>query len=199
MPQNYHIASVMGSLSDLQKQNLWVVNFGDLNDVPDLKKLTIRAQTAKIPGRTIPTLNTKFMGMQANYAGTEDMSNKTLQITFDEHDDQNVYTILNKWINLMFNSVENTDNGGHGSAASKLGTRNGNSMKYATDIKLGMTDLASDPLDKAIVFHNAFITSLDDGALSYNGSEKVSYNATFQYDWFEIVSANTSYISVPKE
>ena len=199
MAQNYHIASTLGSLSDLQKNNLWVVNFGDLNDVPDLKSLTVRAQTAKIPGRTIPAIHTKFMGMQANYAATEDMGNKTLDITFDEHDDQKIYTVLNEWLNLMFNSLENTNKGGHGFAASKLGTRDGNSFKYATDIKLGMTDLASNPLSKAIVFHNAFITSLNDASLGYDGSAKVSYNATFQYDWFEIVNANESYITVPKE
>lgn len=194
MAKNYHIASTMGALGDLQKGNLWVVTFGNDTGITGLDGLTVRAQTAKIPGRSLPVLTSKFMGMTANYAGTENMDNKTLEINFDEHDDQKVYKLLNDWFNLMFDSVD--DSMGHGEYSSKLGV--GKYGRYSTNITLGMTDLASDPLEKAIVFHNAFITNIGDGSLSYDSSSKVTFSATFQYDWFEIKNANSGDIDVPK-
>ena len=79
MAENYHIAAVKNSLPDVQKTNLWLVEIGipasletyvEGNELPTTKSLQIRAKDCKIPGRTMQTIETNFMGMKSTYAGT---------------------------------------------------------------------------------------------------------------------------------
>jgi len=194
MASNYHIAAVKNSLPDIQKSNLWQVRIQipqglvysvEGNEIPQTKELMIRAKSCSIPGRKIPSIETRYMGMVSNYAGTEDMSGKTLDIQFYEYEDQYITRALNTWVNNIFDSMSSKGNGGHGLAGQKYpnGLRGFN---YSADIKLKLIGMDGEPLSKGVIFHDAWPTSVGDISLTYDNSNGLENSCTFQYDWWEL-------------
>ena len=196
MASNYHIAAKKNGLMDIQRTNLWLVEIIIPNldysvegvEMPTTNSLQIRAKECKIPGRQIQTIETSFMGMKSTYAGTEDMSNKTLEIGFYEYEDQHITKTINVWLNNIFNSMDSTNGkGGHGLAGQKYpnGLRGNN---YATEIKLKLLGMDGNPLDKYVVFHEAWPTQIGEISLNYENSTGAENSVTFQYDWWELKS-----------
>lgn len=193
MASNYHIAGKKNSLPDIQKSNLWLVSIQvpqglvmsvEGVEVPQTKELQLRAKSCQIPGRKIPSIETRFMGMVSNYAGTEDMSGKTLDIQFYEYEDQYITRALNVWVNNIFDSMSKT-NGGHGLAGQKYP----NSLRgfnYAADIHLQLLGMDGNPLEKGVIFHDAWPSTVGDINLAYDNSTGLENTVTFQYDWWEL-------------
>lgn len=194
MPNNYHIAAVKNSLPDIQKNNLWLVEIQVPNLLPvhglvppTSKSLQIRAKEATIPGRTINSIETNFLGMKSTYAGSEDMSGKELSIGFYEYEDQHITETINCWLNNIFDSMDSkTSEGGHGLVGQKYknGTRG---IEYGTDIRLVLLGMNGEPLDKKVLFHTAWPKSIEQISLSYDGSAGVETSVTFQFDWWELI------------
>lgn len=198
MASNFHIAAVKNALPDIQKTNLWLVEIGipsGLNyfvqgqEVPTTKSLQIRANSCSIPARRMQTIETSFMGMKSTYAGTEDMSGKTVDIGFYEYEDQHVTKTINVWLNNIFDSMDSKNTmGGHGLAGQKY--KNGaRGTEYASDIKLRLLGMNGEKLPKMIIFHTAWPTSINSQNLDYERSGAVNQSVTFQYDWWELVDA----------
>lgn len=198
MAENYHIAAVKNSLPDVQKTNLWLVEIGipaglnlsvEGNEIPTTKSLQIRAKDCKIPGRTMQTIETNFMGMKSTYAGTEDMSSKTVDIGFYEYEDQHITKTINVWLNNIFDSMDSRNSmGGHGLSGQKYS--NGiRGSAYASDIKLRLLGMNGELLPKMVIFHTAWPTSIGEVTLGYDNSGAVENSVTFQYDWWELTDA----------
>lgn len=195
MASNYHIAAVKNSLPDVQLSNLWevriqvpdgLVSSVEGVEIPQTKELMIRAKTCSIPGRKIPNIETRYMGMVSNYAGTEDMSGKTLNISFYEYEDQYITRALNTWVNNIFNSMDSRNSmGGHGLAGQKY-PNNTRGFAYSGDIKLRLLGKDGEPLGKGVIFHDAWPTSVGDISLTYENSNGLENEVTFQYDWWEL-------------
>lgn len=184
---NYHIVGKLGNFADVQKNNMWEIRIGKpaiLKSLPVgagtfTDELLLRARTATIPAATVTTLETDFMGMKQFYAGNTTLQH-TLSIDFDEFEDQKSYKYLYEWTNAIFNWTDET-NGGHRviGAADK--------SKYATDIELKLLKGDGEQMGKKIKFINAFITTFNEASLAYGDASKITYSATFQYDYFKLI------------
>lgn len=198
MAENYHIAAVKGSLPDIQKTNLWLLEIGipnglDLSvpghEMPETKKLEIRALECSIPGRRFSKIETSFMGMKSTYAGTEDMGGKTVEVSFYEYEDQYITKAINVWKNNIFDSMDGSNSkGGHGLAGQKYknGTRG---FEYSADIKIRVLGLNGEKLDKMFILHNAWPENIGDVQLNYENVSAITNRVTFCFDWMEIVNA----------
>lgn len=142
-------------------------------------EMLLRARTATIPAAQVTTLETDFMGMKQFYAGNTTLGH-TLSIDFDEFEDQKIYKYLYEWTNAIFN-FSNEQAGGRRviGAADK--------EKYSTDIELKLLKGDGEQLGKKIKFVNAWIQSFNEGSLAYGDASKITYSATFQYDYFKLV------------
>lgn len=198
MAENYHIAAVKGGLPDPQRTNLWLLEIGipnglDLSvpgqELPDTKKLQIRALGCSLPGRKFTTIETYFQNMTSTYVGREDMSGKTLDVTFYEYEDQYLTKALNVWLNNLNDTMDaRSSKGGHGLAGQKYknGTRG---FEYSADIKIRLLGFNGEKLDKMFVLHNAWPESIGDVQMSYENANGITNRVTFRYDWMELANA----------
>ena len=130
--------------------------------------MTIRANTAVIPGRsTENSIETVFMGQKQFFPG-KPVFPHSLAIEFDEFEDRKVSKFLLAWQEEM-HSINK------GSAT--VGVKSG----YTKTIKLNILDFAGSTLD-TIHFHKAWIQDVADVSLGYADSAGLKYAATFQYD-----------------
>lgn len=198
MAENYHIAAVKGGLPDPQRTNLWLLEIGipnglDLSvpghELPDTKKLQIRALDCSLPGRKFTTIETYFQNMTSTYVGREDMSGKTIEVTFYEYEDQYITKAMNVWSNNLNDTMDaRSSKGGHGLAGQKYknGTRG---FEYSSDIKIRLLGFNGEKLDKMFVLHNAWPESIGDVQMSYENANGITNRVTFRYDWMELANA----------
>lgn len=174
-----HIIGRTGNLPDVQRNNLFEVNIPKPTGITsgwDEEGMLIRARTAKIPSKTIAAIETNFMGMKRFFPGTPSLDDNSLNITFDEFEDQRVIKSLHGWSNFIYDT-QNKDRGGH-SHADKL-------SDYVVDISVTLYKNNGMVAGK-IIFHNSWLADVGGTDLAYGDADKVTYDAKFQWDWYEI-------------
>lgn len=176
-----HIVGRTSHLPDPQRDYNWNIFVPKPNcvNVWDPNGLTLRAQTASIPGKQIAAIETAFMGMKQYFSGNPQLDG-TLAVEFLEFEDRNVDKWLRAWLEAIY-GTENALNGGHAIASASK------KSEYAVDIVLTIKNQTGDD-NQTIRFKNAWIQNVAAVSLSYPGGSAVKYSATFQYDYYETVN-----------
>ncbi len=182
---NFHIEGRQKAMKDLQMNFLFEVSIPEISKfAPSFKdedEFIIRAKTASIPGKTIQTVESYFMGMKSVYPSRVDYSN-SLTVDFEETEDQKVIKAINEWQNTIFNTVDSDANTGHSLAESK---RNGRT----TNIYLKMYKYNGQIMENMIKFVNAFPSDISESGLDFAGSEAIRYSVTFSYDYWNLIKS----------
>lgn len=180
-PNIFTVQERMSHLPDVQKSymfELYIPAFTDLSadgqGVTD-EDLIIRAKTATIPGRDHEMLESVFMGTKQYFVGKATYSS-TLEVSFDEFEDQKMTKYFKAWQQRLFNQET-----GHMEVSTK--------SQYTKNIVLYLYKGDGTPLEKSIVFVNAWPKTTGDSALDMAGAEKVTRSATFQYDFWKLIDS----------
>lgn len=170
MAERMSVDSLKANLTNPQRSYLWEVLFPNLLGGGDAESLSVRAQSANIPGRGVgssikvpykQTAGVKFPG-KLTYS-------QSWQVTFIEGEDQKIFQAMYAWSQLLVNDVTGVGAGDENIKANVyfnlLNTKDGESRK----IKL----------------IGCYVESMADVATSYSDEGTVSYPVTFSYDSWE--------------
>ncbi len=164
----------MGNMPDVQKGYMFelvIPATGIGGDTVRDEDLIIRAKTATIPGRDHELIESVFMGTKQYFVAKPTYSS-TLEVTFDEHEDQMMLKFFKAWQDQMFDQKT-----GKMQVATKA--------EYVKDIILNMYKGNGEKLQTSIKFKNAWPKTTADSSLDMAAGEKVTRPVTFQYDYWE--------------
>ena len=184
MAENFHIVGRTADIRDVQRTYNWQVQIPAPTAIAGAwpaDDLLLRARSAAIPGITINTIESSFMGMKQHFAGNATLEH-TLAIEFEEFEDQKVLSYLNEWTKAMFDTQTATDGGGAITAAEKK-------SDYAVDVTLDLYANNKEKLDKKITFHGCWLQNIGSVALAYGDAASVKYACTFQWDYYTLDKA----------
>jgi len=183
MAQNFHIIGRTGHLPDVQRNNLWELDIDTPKcispSVWNASEMILKARKAKIPSKDVSDITTDFMGMKQHYAGDAKDLESTLEVDFQEFEDQNVRKALFAWSEAIW-QVQNSkqDSAGHSSAASK--------KEYSTTITMTLYKNNSEKAG-VVKFYNAWLKTIGAVDLGYDSTDSIKYSATFVYDYYDII------------
>jgi len=172
--------------SDIQRNWLWEIFFprvpsfvqsilgGFINE-----ELTLQCRSINIPGRTIESTETYFLGQKQIFPGRQVFSNQ-VEATFEETEDQQMFRFFNLWMETIHNidaySIFGT--AGVGTYLTK--------QEIAVPMHLRMFKYDGSLMSQKIHFINVFPSTITDVSLSYESNESVKYTVTFSYDLWRI-------------
>ena len=174
--------SFAAGFHDIQRAWLW-----ELTIVPPaiMKNLSdrflVHCRSAIIPGRTQEMITSNFGGMKQYFAGKPEFPG-TFAVSIEENEDMFVRTYLNDWQQNIFS----TENGNSSVATVATGQKKGLVAKTMT---LQLFKYDGTPTDYKFNFINGIIQGVGDVTVSYDSAESIKYDATFQYDYFQIVKS----------
>ena len=170
------------AIGDIQRTWMYEVSIPNIGDfVPNVtdEGLTIRTQTAVIPGRTNEPIESVFMGTKQQYPGKETFTH-TIDIQYEESEDQYILKSLYGWKERIFTVDPDAENAGSSQGNSK---RDGQS----TDIFIRMYRYNQDPMEKIVRLWNAWPAVVADVPLDYNDNAAVKYSVTFEFDFWTLL------------
>lgn len=179
MAENLHIVGRSSHLGVIQKTYNWQVRIPKPRGVqsPEWEEdLLLRARSASIPGSTITTIESMFMGMKQHFAGNAELEH-TLTVEFEEFEDQKMLKFLNDWIRTIFDTQNDTFGGG-GNYETKA--------DYCVDLELILFASNKEKLERKITFHNCWLQAVAAADLAYGDAASVKYSTTFQWDYYTI-------------
>lgn len=200
-----HISKIHWGNKDPQKNNLWLLEITpitkeqgyenwsqsavDFESRKFLKFLTTSddetdtatyyVRSAKIPGISVGTHESKFLGLKIQLPSPEDTSEKRLDLVFDEFEDQRIYNTFTDWISSIF------DVNGTG----EIHTEKTLLDSHTANLRLYFYGVDGKELDKRITFYKAFPTSISSSELTYESCNKINYTVSFLYQYFRIENA----------
>lgn len=190
----HHISRIQWGGSEPLKSNLWKLSFLNTSNLAihniwksfldesddDSDTISFYVRSAKIPGLSIGSHESKFMGLKIQLPAPEDTSDKKLDITFDEFESQKIYTLFNSWISNTF-----SQNSGytHSEETSLLDA-------HMVDLKLELYGLDGQKLENYIVFHKAFPTSISQAELTYESCNKLVFTVSFSYQYYSLMKGD---------
>jgi hypothetical protein len=179
---NFTIEGRAKTLPDIQRNWMWELLIPSIADVTggimgDVEDLIIRARTATIPSRGNDPIASEFIGMKQFFPGKPTFGN-TFAVQIEETENQIVHKGLTYWQNLIYNISPTDPTGGQSLRPLK--------RQVAKDVYLLMYTYNGRTLEKKIRFYNSFIQNVGDVSLAYSGNESVKYDATFQFDFWEL-------------
>jgi len=170
MAERMSIDSLKANLTNPQRVYLWEVMFPNLLGGGDAEALSVRAQSASIPGRSVgssilipykQTAGVKFAG-KLNYS-------HQWTVTFIEGEDRKIFDAVYAWSQLLVNDITGIGVGDENNKANIyfncLNTKDGENLK----IKL----------------IGCYVESVGDVSMSYDAEGTVSYQVTFSFDSWE--------------
>jgi len=114
------------------------------------------------------------MGTKANFPGKPSITD-TLQVTLDETEDQKVQKAIYAWQQRIFDIDPTSGTAGYSQAVNKAG--------LSTTMMLRAYKYNGQKCDYDMVVYNAWPSERGEISFSMNGSEKVSPNVTFTFDY----------------
>jgi hypothetical protein len=182
------------NFGDIQRTFMWEVYFPNMgrklgfdgDAISD--DMTLHAREATIPSRGTDTIESQFGGMRQFFPGKPTFSND-VTLTFEETEEQNVTLFLYAWNQMIFGTSVNK--------MKELGHSNGVRKRdyYSTDIEVipfpygyKKDESKSSKLKYKFIYKNAWLSNVSDVSLSYGDSSSVKYQATFAYDYWELVN-----------
>jgi len=185
MAANFTIENRARAIQDIQRSWLFEVSFPRIADIVPIASeegLLIRARTCSIPGRTNEHIESVFMGTKQVFPGKENFSN-TLEVTFEDSEDQYIFKALYAWKNKIFNPDPEAEFAGSSEAERKR-------AGMVTDGFLKMYKFGRQaPTEKWVRFYNMYPSDIADVALTYDGNESIKYSVTFKYDLWTLFDA----------
>lgn len=187
MPNNFTIEgrAFAAGFRDVQRAWLW-----ELTIVPptilklDSERMKVHCRSAVIPGRTQEMITSNFGGMKQYFAGKPEFPG-TFSVNIEENEDMFVRTFLNNWQEAIFGTSDKTANQGYSSIkTAATGQKKG---LVATQLELQLFKVDGNPTDYKFRFINGLLQGVGDATVSYESGDSIKYDATFQYDYFDII------------
>lgn len=151
-------------IEDPQPAYLWEVVFeGDSTSFSNIK---FYAQEATIPQTQIQPIEENYIGQKIYYAG-KDESPHTLQLSFWDNEDLEVYRFLQEWVDIIHEP--------------RFGFQV-NKQLYTKTAKLVLKDNSDLFVTGDFWFVNCFPTELSDISLSYENNGPIEISVTLQFD-----------------
>ena len=170
MAEKMSLDSLKANLTNPQRAYLWEVLFPNLLGGGDAEALSVRAQSANIPGRSVgasivvpykQTGGVKFPG-KLTYS-------HSWQVTFVEGEDRKIFDAIYAWSQMAVNDITGVGVGDENIKANDyfncLSTKDGETL----NIKL----------------IGCYVEAVGDVAMSYDNEGTVQYSVTFSFDSWE--------------
>ena len=181
---NMKIWERAGALEDIQRTFQWELVIPDIRSLVadvDVEALVIRARTSTIPGRTVEAIESYFGPTKQMFPGRITFTN-TFNVTFEETQDQLISKTLYAWQERVMSIRDGSPNAGFSEVLRK--------RDLCTNIELYPYNYGGDrKLEKKFVFHNAWLSGFDDISLEYATGDSVKFNATFTFDYWDLVDS----------
>jgi len=166
-------------LPDIQRNFMWEVYIPAIGLMTGFRAnmfdMMIRARSATIPGRTNTAITSEFRGFKQYFPGKNEFS-PTFSIQLEETEDRIVWRSMHAWQERIFNTDPKSPLGGSSAGLIK--------RQLATDIYVVPHTYSGIPMNP-IRFYNCFPVAIPDVALTYTGNEAVTFDVTFQYDFWQ--------------
>lgn len=191
-PANFTINERAKNYGDVQRVFMWQVLFPGINAlgiadsaIAQIDDLLVRCRSVHIPDRSTEAITSYFMGTRQFFPGKTSPGPGNVSLNFEETEDQVIHKTFYEWSQHVFNT--NPDAGfGAGKSA-------GNKDYVTTSMFLLMFRYDGVPLPRMVKFHNVWPQTVGDVALSYEGTDSVKFDITFQYDhWTHVVDPGVS-------
>ena len=187
---NFTINNRTQRLKDIQRNFMWQLIIPEVFSVApsallDFEDLVVRCRSVSIPQRSTEAITSNFMGTRQFFAGRADPGGGTVSVNFEDTEDMLIKRVMYEWQQNIFNTNP------------KSATTAGKSKKLkkseiVKDMYLVMYGYSGTILPKVIRFHNAWVQTVGDAQLSYDGNESVKYDVTFQYDYWTLFPDTTA-------
>lgn len=148
-----------------QKTFMWEVSFRGTGR--SFQNAKLYAKNASIPQSSVETIEQNFLGNKMFHAG-KDASSHTLNITFWDNENMEVYRFLQEWINLLHDPA-------YGAAVRKT--------TYSKIMTLRLKDTADVFTTGDFHLHECFPSEISEVSLSYDVSDAIEISATFYFDY----------------
>ena len=191
-PANFTINGRAYKYPDIQRNFMWQLVVPGIRHVApsallDAEDLLVRCRSISIPQRSNEAITSNFMGTRQFFPGRADPGGGTLAVDFEDTEDMAIQRIFYEWQQNIFNI--NPASPLTAGKSKKLMKRN-----LTRDMFLILFSYSGIPLPKMIRFHNAWVQSVGDSSLTYDGGESVKYNITFQYDYWTLFPNTTDLV-----
>jgi hypothetical protein len=161
------------SIPDILSAENYRLNLGEIPNIGNAADLSIKCQTAVIPGRRNESFEASLGGYVRNFSG-RNLWERTIAIGFVEDITMGTSYLLRGWLEQI--------------RGTNSGTAIGNIADYSVSPELSIFDQAGNEVD-VVQFFNFYIESLSDINLEVNSSQPIQIQATFRYDY--CIFANT--------
>lgn len=181
---SFHIGSRMANKADVSQNWMFQVRFPLIAKVigssNNDEELTLRCTSVTLPAQQIEAIESVFMGTKQFFPGKKTMGG-TFSCTFYETNDQIISSSLYAWSQNLFNyNAQNVENGGKSSYSNK--------SQFAIDAYVDMFKYNGEKQRYGIRLVNCWLQNVDGASLNWTGNEVINYTATFQCDYWMIVS-----------
>jgi hypothetical protein len=139
-------------------------------------ELTLKARSFSLPSRGNELIESNFGGMKQYFPGKPTFGS-TVQVKFEETESQKVQAFLYAWQQRMFNIRV-----GHSDYDAKRGGTSSNGI--CEQITITSFGVNGEPLSNKYFLHNAWLKDVEEVTIDYSQSEAITYNATFQFDFW---------------
>lgn len=178
----YHIESRLKGKPDIIRTYNWEITIPRIGEVSeslkDVEELVCRARSTSIPSRGHGKIESNFGAMKQFFPGKPVFTN-TIQVTFEDTEDQILSLGLYEWANRIFDVRPNVPTGGTSLAEKK--------REVALDMILTLQDNNREALKKRYKLVNCFIENIDEVALDYADENSVKIPVTFSYDFWYFI------------
>lgn len=167
-------------LSNPAKTDLWYLYFSTIPGYKaDGEDIKFNIHTTATPGIQTQVLTVAWQGQTAGYPGQRTLTH-TLPCGIMEQEDGRIGKILYSWAQVCGRNTDGTmlthgDNAGSGAGSD-----------YKTDAVLVHLNELRTPTN-AWGLRNIWLQTVGDVALNQNTAGVMMYNATFYYDWWELL------------
>lgn len=187
-PINYTINHRTSLFPDIQRNFMWNLLIPGISSIAptatfDLEDLLVRCRTVSLPARTTEMIQSSFMGTQQYFPGRVTPGG-TFTAEFEDTEDMVIASIFYEWQQAIFNiNPASPLTAGKSQRPRKVGKALGLDG-YSLPVSISLMRYDGTPIDRVIIFHNAWVQNVSEVSLSFEGNESVKYSVTFQFDYW---------------
>lgn len=166
------IDNLAANLGNVARSYIWEVSIPNPVGGGDSETLTLRCQSASIPGRSVTVIEVPYkQSSELQFYGKLKYSH-VFKCEFIEGEDRAIFDAIYAWCQQQIDDVTNL---GQGDDVAK------------TDIYLTLLT-TSDVKYNQIRLKGCFVESMDEVSLNYHSNEPIKFGVSFRYDSWEYVS-----------
>lgn len=154
----------------------WEVIMPRVPGLDDPETMTLRCQSAELPGRGVNTIHLPFRGSAGvNYPGRVNFGDQRWSVSFVEGEDSRTHDALYNWSELV--------------AAARTGVSNVPVQSLKVPIRVRLLSDRTNQAYNDIVIVGAFLQDVPKIQLSNDRDALIQFNATVVYDYWEKATA----------